>query len=519
MRLSYVFLVTLVGLATVQGHQGTREQAEVGEEGVEAMVDAMLNGDMVDSHLIDSDTEHFLEHLNTDIEQFRQLKDRVHHLQGVMAVHVERRAMAEMAAREPPSEEVQDAQFVLGELDHSVLEPFEESLVLLRKEMMAPHDLYDARAIKEITSVIQMAELFLKSTKERVEEMEEMEEEWEEKEDADDVISDALLPPIVASINKQVFRKKEQKPWGEELRQKLEEEVEVGVPEGKQGRMGVAAEEGGVQRRKKLVKEQDMKRLEKERLLEVQMQEMQRREMERAERERQRQLEEAQDLERERLATSNLEAERRKAGEEKDRLASSTKEAGMGDSAGLPSAPSGRLPSAPEVAEMAADILEAKLANHRRVIEVAGRLPSYVFLAVATAALLVLLGVLVVLHRVHRGRSQDHGSPRRGTSWGTSGTPWDPASSTSSSAPWGTSGEYRAGEPLLPPSLAPRTSGYREMNETKETREANKKRESEAAPGGWAEVADLVTPFRLGLNIMSDSLVCLSSLQTHWICV
>ena len=81
MRLSYVFLVTLVGLATVQGHQGTREQAEVGEEGVEAMVDAMLNGDMVDSHLIDSDTEHFLEHLNTDIEQFRQLKDRVHHLQ------------------------------------------------------------------------------------------------------------------------------------------------------------------------------------------------------------------------------------------------------------------------------------------------------------------------------------------------------------------------------------------------------------------------------------------------------
>ena len=81
MRLSYVFLVTLVGLATVQGHQGTRELAEVGEEGVEAMVDAMLNGDMVDSHLIDSDTEHFLEHLNTDIEQFRQLKDRVHHLQ------------------------------------------------------------------------------------------------------------------------------------------------------------------------------------------------------------------------------------------------------------------------------------------------------------------------------------------------------------------------------------------------------------------------------------------------------
>lgn len=477
MRLSYVFLVTLVGLATVQRHQGTREQAEVGEEGVEAMVDAMLNGDMVDSHLIDSDTEHFLEHLNTDIEQFRQLKDRVHHLQGVMAVHGERRAMAEMAAREPPSEDVQDAQFVLGELDHSVLEPFEESLVLLRKEMMAPHDLYDAKATKEITSVIQMAELFLKSTKERVEEMEEMEEEWEEKEDAEDVISDALLPPIVASMNKQVFRKKEQKPWGEELRQK--------------------------QRRKKVVKEQEMKRLEKERQLEVQMQEMQRREMERAERERQRQLEEALELERERLATSNLEAERRKAGEQEDGLASSTKEAGMGDSAGeaAPSTrlPSARLPSAPEVAEMAADILEAKLANHRRVIEVAGRLPSYVFLAVATAALLVLLGLLVVLHRVHRGRSQNHGSPGRGTfsaPWGTSGTPWGTSSSTSSSAPWGTSGEYRAGEPLLPPSLAPRTSGYREMNETKETREANKKRESEAAPGGWAEVADLVTPFR-----------------------
>ena len=35
-----------------------------------------------------------------------------------MAVHGERRAMAEMAAREPPREEVQDAQFVLGELDH-----------------------------------------------------------------------------------------------------------------------------------------------------------------------------------------------------------------------------------------------------------------------------------------------------------------------------------------------------------------------------------------------------------------
>ena len=89
MVLFCVFLVTLVGLVSPQehqmyqgagGHQGHQGQA-AGEEGVEAVVEAMLAGDMVDSHLMAADTEHFLEHLNTDIEQFRQLKDRVHHLQ------------------------------------------------------------------------------------------------------------------------------------------------------------------------------------------------------------------------------------------------------------------------------------------------------------------------------------------------------------------------------------------------------------------------------------------------------
>ena len=39
-------------------------------------------------------------------------------LQGVMAVHGERRAMVEMEGREPEEEELQDAQFVLKELDH-----------------------------------------------------------------------------------------------------------------------------------------------------------------------------------------------------------------------------------------------------------------------------------------------------------------------------------------------------------------------------------------------------------------
>ena len=113
------------------------------------------------------------------------------------------------------------------------MKPFDEHLTALRAQIMKPHVQYNEETLLEISNLIRTSEVFLKTAQvqkkpghkihapciwlaivqEKVEFVEVMEEEWEVvEEDAD--LEDLNLK---SGTQKQIFRKKEQKPWDEEL--------------------------------------------------------------------------------------------------------------------------------------------------------------------------------------------------------------------------------------------------------------------------------------------------------------
>merc|ERR1719403_308881 len=126
-------------------------------------------------HLVAGGSAHFLEHIDTDLEGFYRLEDRIKYLKEVLAMHAQRRIVE--------SEELDNAEFVIQELGEKVLKPFEEHLSALRAQIMKPHVAYDEETLREISNIIKTSELFLKTAQDQVEHVEVMEEVWEVMED------------------------------------------------------------------------------------------------------------------------------------------------------------------------------------------------------------------------------------------------------------------------------------------------------------------------------------------------
>merc|ERR1719462_356493 len=126
-------------------------------------------------HLVAGGSAHFLEHIDTDLEGFYRLEDRIKYLKEVLAMHAQRQIVE--------SEELDNAEFVIQELGEKVLKPFEEHLLALRAQIMKPHVAYDEETLREISNIIKTSELFLKTAQDQVEHVEVMEEVWEVMED------------------------------------------------------------------------------------------------------------------------------------------------------------------------------------------------------------------------------------------------------------------------------------------------------------------------------------------------
>merc|ERR1719462_1157758 len=126
-------------------------------------------------HLVAGGSAHFLEHIDTDLEGFYRLEDRIKYLKEVLAMHAQRQIVE--------SEELDNAEFVIQELGEKVLKPFEEHLSALRAQIMKPHVAYDEETLREISNIIKTSELFLKTAQDQVEHVEVMEEVWEVMED------------------------------------------------------------------------------------------------------------------------------------------------------------------------------------------------------------------------------------------------------------------------------------------------------------------------------------------------
>merc|ERR1719290_192528 len=126
-------------------------------------------------HLVAGGSAHFLEHIDTDLEGFYRLEDRIKYLKEVLAMHAQRQIVE--------SEELDNAEFVIQELGQKVLKPFEEHLSALRAQIMKPHVAYDEETLREISNIIKTSELFLKTAQDQVEHVEVMEEVWEVMED------------------------------------------------------------------------------------------------------------------------------------------------------------------------------------------------------------------------------------------------------------------------------------------------------------------------------------------------
>merc|ERR1719290_710040 len=126
-------------------------------------------------HLVAGGSAHFLEHIDTDLEGFYRLEDRIKYLKEVLAMHAQRQIVK--------SEELDNAEFVIQELGEKVLKPFEEHLSALRAQIMKPHVAYDEETLREISNIIKTSELFLRTAQDQVEHVEVMEEVWEVMED------------------------------------------------------------------------------------------------------------------------------------------------------------------------------------------------------------------------------------------------------------------------------------------------------------------------------------------------
>jgi len=158
-------------------------------------------------HLVTGGTAHFLDHIDSDLEGFHKLEERMSYLKEVLAEHAQREVVG--------SEELGNAGFLIHELEEKVMKPFDEHLTALRAQIMKPHVKYNEATLLEISNLIRTSEIFLKTAQEKVEFVEVMEEVWEVMEGEPDNIEGG-------GTEKQVFRKKDQKPWDRELQDKLE---------------------------------------------------------------------------------------------------------------------------------------------------------------------------------------------------------------------------------------------------------------------------------------------------------
>jgi len=409
-------------------------------------------------HLVSGGTAHFLDHIDTDLEAFHILEERMNYLKEVLREHAQRNVVG--------SGKLDNAGFLIHELEEQVMKPFDEHLTALRAELMKPHVKYNEETLLEISNLIRTSEMFLKTAQEKVEIVEVMEEVWEvmEEEEPD------LGANNIGRTQKEVFRKKDQKSWDQELQDKLEVVVsDSAAPVAKSEEWGSPGKRKGgdnSQMRKNLKFASDSVQTGA--------------------------LEQNTPI----VGDDNLEGKEERgnalskeigaglgAGDMDERLVGENGLHSTGVETVETIGPETYEDSVVKTAFSAAEFLQQKVEEHQKVLVVGRGLPRYIGLAIVVAAVFLVIGIVCIVHRVTRVRRKINfeGMAVDGEGVCAADLPCPDAASTF----------------LKTPTLTTsKSSGYQELSETQRVLE------SESGLQGWqgvkgavSDAAAFVTPY------------------------
>jgi len=128
----------------------------------------------VNSSITIEDNELAKAHIDMDINGFEDLKDKLVFLENKLRQH------ADFDLAE--NEELVDTDNMLKNIGFQILEPYEDKLKALKSQIVQSNSKLNDDTLAIIETVIENAEIFLQTSRERLSEVEVLEEEWENAE-------------------------------------------------------------------------------------------------------------------------------------------------------------------------------------------------------------------------------------------------------------------------------------------------------------------------------------------------
>jgi len=465
-------------ISAVNAHVGIPGHSHKNEVNEEVLGEDWSSEEQNMDHLVTGGTAHFLDHIDSDLEGFRELEDRMNYLKEVLTEHSHRKVIG--------SEELDNAGFMIHELEEKVMKPFDEHLTALRAQIMKPHVKYNQETLLEISNLIRTSELFLKTAREKVEFVEVMEEVWEVMEEGP-----GLEDNIASGTKKQVFRKKEHKPWDQELQDKLEVAVSGSaspVAKSEESRSTGKRRTGGADKlqRRKIVKSDPFLGIQPP--------------PQTAGTPHQNAPTQSivgdvdnQEVKEERSSRGNTPSKGvgggLGAGSLKD-------ESTAGDIELHPTGSESEETIGPETyddsvrtafsaaAKASSEFVQQKVVEHKKVLVAASGLPRYIGLAIVVAAISVVIGMLCIVHRVARARRKIN----------FEGMAIDGEGVCSTDSPCPAASTFLRTPTLASASKCP---GYQEFSETQRALESESRlRGWQGVKGAVSDAAAYVTPFR-----------------------
>jgi hypothetical protein len=120
-----------------------------------------------------------LAHIQSDIEDFEDLKKTIAYLKHHLGKHADIHVVKSL--------ELEEADKVLKELDVKVIKFYEQELMSLKSQIPKLKHKFDNQSIDEITLIVENAEMFLQLSMEKIEGLEMLEQEWEVAEESAEI--------------------------------------------------------------------------------------------------------------------------------------------------------------------------------------------------------------------------------------------------------------------------------------------------------------------------------------------
>jgi len=138
-------------------------------DGYAAMIDIRDEVSVEDEALI-------LAHIDSDIEDFEDLKKTIEFLEKSIRKHADTHIVK--------SKELVEANKVLKKLDEKVVTSYEQELKSLKSQISKLDHKYDNASINEIATIVENAEMFLQVSMDKIDELEMIEQEWKVAEES-----------------------------------------------------------------------------------------------------------------------------------------------------------------------------------------------------------------------------------------------------------------------------------------------------------------------------------------------